>query len=150
MSRRSGRSSPRLTDMTVGIHCIKRLRWQLGLECHQKKKFKATTDSNHALQVTPTLLDQSFAADAPNTVWIADTTTDEDWLYLTAFKDMCICEIVGNDVTPRMTQSLAGRALCRAVTTKRPPKGLIHHSGHGSQFYSKSYRKLFEEFGIFC
>ena len=29
----------------VGVGCIKRLRWQLGLRCKQKRKFKATTSN---------------------------------------------------------------------------------------------------------
>lgn len=139
--------------LIVGIHRIKRLRRQLGLKCRQKKKFKATTDSNHTLPVAPNLLDQNFAVVAPNSAWVADITyvpTDEGWLYLAAIKDLCTCEIVGYDMAARMTQDMVGRALFRAVTAKRPPKGLIHHSDRGSQYCSKSYRKLLKQFGILC
>jgi transposase InsO family protein len=83
--------------------------------------------------------------------WVADITyipTDEGWLYLAAIKDLCTCEIVGYDMAIRMTQDLVGRALFRAVTAKRPAKGLIHHSDRGSQYCFKSYRKLLRQFGI--
>ena len=45
----------------VGIHRIKRIRKKLGLRCKQKRKFKATTDSNHALPIAPNLLNRQFA-----------------------------------------------------------------------------------------
>jgi len=52
----------------VGVCRIKRLRRELGLRCRQKRKFKATTNSNHTLPVVKNLLSQNFAADAPNLV----------------------------------------------------------------------------------
>lgn len=50
----------------VGLHRIRRLRKKLGLRCKQKRKFKATTDSKHTLPVAPNLLEQQFAAEAPD------------------------------------------------------------------------------------
>lgn len=55
-------------------------------------------------------------------------------LYLAVIKDLWNREIVGYAMSHRMTQDLVGRALFRAVTAKRPPAGLIHHSGRGSQY----------------
>jgi len=40
----------------TGRDRIVRLRRELGLRCKQKRKFKATTNSNHALPVAPNLL----------------------------------------------------------------------------------------------
>jgi len=50
----------------AGIHRIRRIRKELGLRCRQKRKFKATTDSNHRLPVAPNLLDRQSAVTAPN------------------------------------------------------------------------------------
>jgi len=64
---------------------------------HRKKRCR-TTDSNHALPIAPNLLQQSFACEAPNTVWIADTSylpTVEGFLYFAAMKDLCTRKIVG-------------------------------------------------------
>ncbi len=75
----------------MGIHRIRRIRKKLGLRCKQKRKFKATTDSNHALPVAPNLLDRQFAVAAPNKAWVTDITyiaTDEGWLYLAGIKDL--------------------------------------------------------------
>jgi len=34
------------------------------------------------------------------------------------------------------------------MATKRPAKGLIHHSDRGSQYCSHKYRRLLEQFGM--
>ena len=48
----------------------------------------------------------------------------------------------------RITKSLVSESLFRAVATKRPTKGLIHHSDRGSQYCALQYRKLLEQFGM--
>ena len=135
----------------VGIHRIKRIRKKLGLRCKQKRKFKATTDSNHALPIAPNLLDRQFAVAAPNKAWVTDITyiaTDEGWLYLAGVKDLFNGELVGYALDSRMTQSLVMQALFRAVAAKRPGKGLIHHSDRGSQYCAHAYQKLLRQFGM--
>ena len=137
--------------ITVGIYRIRRIRHKLGLRCIQKKKFKATTNSRHSLPVAPNLLGQDFATSYPSLVWVADITyvsTSEGWLYLAGIKDLCTGEIVGQAMSARMTQDLVCRALFRAVLRKRPVAGLIHHSDRGSQYCSKRYKKLLEQFGM--
>jgi transposase InsO family protein len=47
-----------------------------------------------------------------------------------------------------MTQELTAQALWRAVRSKRPPPGLIHHSDRGSQYCADDYRKLVKQFGM--
>lgn len=116
----------------VGVCRIKRIRKKLGLKCKQKKKFKATTDSNHMLPVAENLLEQEFEASAPNEVWVTDITyisTEEGWQYLAGHKDICHwrnCGICYGG--SRMTKNLVSESLFRAVAGKRPDKGLIHHS----------------------
>lgn len=135
----------------VGIHRIKRMRKKLGLRCKQKRKFKATTDSNHALPVAPNLLDRQFTVAAPNKAWVTDITyiaTDEGWLYLAGIKDLFNGELVGYAMDTRMTQNLVMQALFRAVAAKRPGKELIHHSDRGSQYCSHAYQKLLRQFGM--
>lgn len=135
----------------AGRDRIARLRRELGLRCRQKRKFKATTNSNHTLPVAENLLDQQFSPTAPNQVWVTDITyipTDEGWLYLAGLKDVFSCEIVGYAMGDRMTQELTARALFRAVQQKRPPKGLVHHSDRGSQYCAHDYRALIDQLGF--
>ncbi len=135
----------------VGICRIKRLRRKLGLYCKQKRKFKATTDSKHKLPVAENILKQQFKVYEPNTVWVSDITyvpTDEGWLYLAGHKDLFNGEIVGYAMGEQLTRNLISQSLLRAVTTKRPEEGLLHHSDRGSQYCSHEYRGLLGQFGL--
>jgi putative transposase len=135
----------------TGRDRIVRLRQELGLRCKQKRKFKATTNSRHAFPVTENVLNQTFAPTRPNEAWVTDITyvmTDEGWLYLAGVKDVFTCELVGYSMGPRMTQDLTAQALWRAVRSKRPAPGLIHHSDRGTQYCADDYRKLVAQFGM--
>lgn len=137
--------------ITVGILKIRRIRKKLGIRCKQVKRFKTTTDSNHALPVAENLLGQDFTAGAPNETWVSDITyisTDEGWLYCAAHKDLYNGEIVGYALGPRITKHLVNRSLLTAVASRRPPKGLIHHSDRGSQYCAAEHQKLLTRFGM--
>jgi len=133
----------------VGICRIRRIRKKLGIRCKQKRKFKATTDSQHALPVAENLLHQQFEATTPNAIWLSDITyipTEEGWLYLAGHKDIFTGEIVGYAMSSRITKTLVSQSLFRAVAAKRPGSGLIHHSDRGRQYCAHEYRKLVDQF----
>lgn len=135
----------------VGICRIKRIRTKLGIRCKQKRKFKATTYSNHNLPVAENILNQQFQVSEPNKVWLSDITyvpTDEGWLYLAGHKDLFTHEIVGYAMGERMTKNLVSQSLFRAVEAQHPAKGLTHHSDRGSQYCSDEYRHLLDHFGV--
>ena len=135
----------------VGICRIKRIKRKLGLRCKQKRKFKVTTYSKHKLPVAENLLKQQFKAYEPDSVWVSDITyvpTDEGWLYLAGHKDLFTKEIVGYAMGERLSRNLVNQSLLQAVTTKRPEKGLIHHSDRGSQYCSHEYQGLLRQFGF--
>jgi putative transposase len=135
----------------VGICRIRKIRKKLGIRCKQIKKFKATTDSKHTLPVAENLLEQKFEAEAPNEIWVSDITyipTDEGWLYCAAHKDLFNGEIVGYALGSRITKGLVIRSLFKAVATKKPQPGLIHHSDRGSQYCSLDYVKLLGRFNM--
>jgi putative transposase len=135
----------------VGICRIKRIKRKLGIRCKQKRQFKATTDSKHSLPVVENILGQQFTVTAPNKVWVSDITyvpTDEGWLYLAGHKDLFNSEIVGYAMGERLSRNLVSQPLSMAVATRRPGKGLLHHSDRGSQYCSHEYRNLLNECGL--
>ena len=137
--------------ITTTVYRVRRMRQALGIRCLQKRKFKATTDSRHRLPVAPNRLQQHFVATAPNQVWLSDITaiaTKEGWLYLAAHKDLFTGDIVGYAMHERMTQELVSQSLLAAVRSKRPPKGLLHHSDRGSQYCAHAYQNLLHRFGM--
>lgn len=130
---------------------VRKVRQRLGLRCIQAKKFKATTNSNHALPVAPNLLEQRFEPVRANEVWVSDITyipTDEGWLYLAGIKDVFTCEIVGYAQGARMTQGLVSAALTMALLGKRPAPGLILHSDRGSQYCAHDYQQQIAAAGL--
>ena len=47
-----------------------------------------------------------------------------------------------------MTTDLVERALMRAINPRRPNKGVVFHSDHGSQYTSRRFRKLLDKKGL--
>jgi putative transposase len=135
----------------ASVYLIKRLRKKMGLRCKQVKKFKATTNSNHTLPVSANLLNQKFQVSTLNQAWVTDISyipTLEGWLYIAGVKDLFSGELVGYAMGERMTQTLVMHALFQAISRKRPPRGLIHHSDRGSQYCAHDYQKMLKQFGM--
>ena len=135
----------RESGLAIGRHRVARLMSENGMKARQRTRFKKTTDSDHGGPVAPNILDQDFATDAPNQKWGVDISyvwTAEGWLYLAIVVDLFSRKIVGWAMSDRMKRGLAMAALQRAITLRRPPPGLIHHSDRGSQYCSDDYRRL--------
>ena len=125
---------------------------EMGLTARRGRRPRPrTTDSRHDLPVAPNLLEQRFAAEWPDTVWLADLSylpTDEGWLYLAAIKDMATRQIVGWSMADHLRAGLCVDALVMALQRYRPPEGLIHHSDRGVQYAAEPYRQVLERHGI--
>ena len=57
-------------------------------------------------------------------------------------------EIVGYAMGERLSRNLVSQSLLRALSSKRPSAGVLHHSDRGSQYCSQEYRSLLERFGL--
>lgn len=149
--------SPRMTrelqdeGFAIGRRRTARLMRENGLRAWQKRRFKRTTDSEHAWPVAPNIIDQDFTASAPNQKWGVDISyiwTREGWLYLAVVIDLFSRRIVGWAVSDRLHRSLALSALRKALAMRRPAEGLIHHSDRGSQYCSVDYQAELRRHGI--
>ena len=132
---------------------VERLMREHDVRARHKRRFKATTDSKHALPVADNVLARDFAPAAPNRVWTADLTyvwTDEGWLYLAVVLDLFNREIVGWSIKPRMTADIVVDALTMAWFRRKPAPGLIHHSDRGSQYASGVFQDRLAEYGMTC
>jgi len=72
----------------------------------------------------------------------------EGWLYVAGVKDLYTCEVVGHAMDARMTTDLVQSARRKAIDTKRPARGLIHHSARGSQYCAHAYQATLRQFGM--
>ncbi|WIY53929.1 IS3 family transposase [Devosia sp. YIM 151766] len=117
----------------------------------QKRRFKRTTDSEHAWPVVPNLLDQVFQAEAPDQKWGVDISyiwTREGWLYLSVVLDLFSRRIVGWATSDRLHKALALSALRKALVMRQPTAGLIHHSDRGAQYCAADYQAELRRNGI--
>ena len=132
---------------------VGRLMKQHRLESKGKRKFKATTYSNHDRPVAGNLLNRHFQVEQPDAVYAGDITyipTGEGWLYLAVLIDLHSRAIVGWSMSARMTAELANDALMMAIWKRQPLSGLIVHSDRGSQYASALYQKTLEDHGFIC
>jgi transposase InsO family protein len=143
----------RAAGFRVSRKRVARLMGELGLQSRRKRRFKATTDSNHSLPVADNVLDRKFEVDAPNIAWATDITyvwTSEGWLYLAAILDLFSRRVVGFAMSDRIDRALTLEALAVAVGRRVPNVGLVHHSDRGSQYASNDYQAALDDLGIVC
>ena len=149
--------SPRMTrelqdnGFAIGRRRTARLMRENGLQARQKRRFKRTTDSEHAFPIAPNVIDQDFAATGPNQKWGADISyiwTREGRLYLAVVIDLFARKVVGWAAGDRLHRSLALAALNKAFVMRQPEPGLIHHSDRGSQYCSIDYQAELRSAGV--
>ena len=145
--------SPRMTQALRqrGFNCnhkrVERLMRINGIQSKRKRKFKITTHSKHKRAVATNLIQRDFAASKPNRLWTSDITyirTQEGWLYLAVFLDVCSRRIVGWSMSHRINDGLVVNAFKKAKLQRQPLPGLIVHSDRGSQYCSRSFKELLD------
>lgn len=122
-----------------------------GIFSKLRRKYKATTQSNHNYPLAPNLLKQDFTADRPNQKWVGDLTyiaTDEGWLYLAGVEDLYHRKLIGWSFSSRMKKQLTIDAIHQAMGRERPQNGLIFHSDRGSQYAAYDYQDILRKHGI--
>jgi len=62
--------------------------------------------------------------------------------------DLCSRRVVGWSTSDRLRSGLASEALANAIHTRRPGRGLLHHSDRGVQYTSDDYQRLLIENGV--
>jgi transposase InsO family protein len=137
--------------LAVGHGRASRLMHQNAIQVIRTRKYKATTDTDHLLNISPILLGQDFRASEPNQKWAGNITciwTREGWIYLAVILDLHSRRAIGWAISNRLKKDLAVRALAMAIALRRPPKGCIHHTDRGSQYCSHDYQKLLRKHGL--
>src|SRR4030095_8413765 len=121
---------------------VMRLMKENGLSVRLRRRFIATTDSDHDGPVFPNLA-KDVTPSGPNQVWVADITyiaIATSFVYLAAILDAWSRRVVGYAIGRRIDARLTLAALKAAITSRAPPPGCIHHSDRGSQYAAEDYR----------
>jgi putative transposase len=129
---------------------VARILREDNLLCLRRRKFVATTDSNHHLRVYPNLAG-SMELTGIDQLWIADITyirLETEFVYLAVVLDAFSRRVIGWALDRALEDDLAIAALNMAFRRRSPPEGLTHHSDRGVQYASNDYTGLLKEHGV--
>ena len=136
--------------IVVNAKKIRRLMREHGLNPKQRRRFVATTDSDHNYPIFPNLA-KNMKLDGPNQLWVADityVTIATGFVYLAAILDAWSRRVVGYAISRSIDARLAVAALKAAISARNPPRGCVHHSDRGSQYASEDYRAVLQKHGL--
>jgi putative transposase len=136
--------------MVVNSKKIRRLMREHDLKPKRRRRFVATTDSDHDNPIFPDLA-RDRIVDGPNQLWVADITyiaIATGFVYLAVILDAWSRRVVGYAISRSIDARVAVAALKAAIRERQPPTGCIHHSDRGSQYASELYRHLLAEHGL--
>jgi putative transposase len=136
--------------IVVNSKKVRRLMCVHDLNPKQRRRFIATTDSDHDYPIFPDLA-KKMKLDGPNQLWVADITyvaIATGFVYLAAILDAWSRRVVGYAISRAIDARLVLAALKAAISTRNPPRGCVHHSDRGSQYASEDYRAVLREHGL--
>lgn len=136
--------------IVIGETKLRRIIKKFDLQFKHKRKFIATTDSNHDCLVHPNLI-QGMTIDNINQVWTADITyirIANGFIYLAVIMDLYSRKIIGHAISKKIDGKLAIDALNMAIKRRTPPRGVIHHSDRGVQYLSNNYVDILNDNGF--
>lgn len=138
------------SGITIGERKLRRILKKFDLQIRPKRKFVATTDSNHDYLVYPNLLEE-MTIDGINQVWTADITyirIANGFVYLAVVLDLFSRKVIGYSISKRIDRDLTISALKMALLRRRPLPGVIHHSDRGVQYLCDDYVQLLADKGF--
>ena len=137
----------RKEGFTCSQNTVEKLMRKNEIRPYPKRKFKATTDSKHALPIAPNVLSREFIVEEPDEVWVSDITyvqTAQGWLYLCVFIDLYSRMVVGWSMSANMPADLVVDAF-RMGLNNRGRAPIVAHSDRGSQYASDLFRSELEQ-----
>jgi putative transposase len=133
--------------LVVNHKRVLRLMREDNLLALQPKRFVVTTDSDHSLEIAVNLA-RRMKLTAINQLWVADITYIQVWrefVFLAVVLDAYSRKVVGWELSRKMGDGLALKALEKAIARRQPAPGLVHHSDRGVQYASHEYASLLEQ-----
>jgi putative transposase len=129
---------------------IRRLMREHDLQPRRRRRFVATTDSDHDGPIFPNRA-ENVIVDGPNQLWVADITyvaIPGGFAYVAVILDAWSRRVVGYAISRSIDARLTVAALRVAIEARKPPPGCIHHSDRGSQYAAQLYREILDAHGL--
>jgi putative transposase len=144
------RAALRHQGLVVNHKKIRRLMREHGLGPRVRRRFVATTDSNHDEPIFPDRA-KDLVLDGADQLWVADITYVailSGFVYVAVILDAWSRRVVGYAIGRSIDARLTIAALQAAIDRRAPPPGCIHHSDRGSQYAAKAYREALADHGL--
>lgn len=144
------RAALRQQGMVVNHKKIRRLMREHDLQPTRRRRFVATTDSDHDDPIFPNLA-VDCRVDGPNQLWVADityVTILAGFVYVAVILDAWSRRVVGYAISRSIDARLTLAALAAAIQHRKPPPGCLHHSDRGSQYAAQAYRDALAAHGL--
>ena len=128
------RAELRHRGMIVNHKKIRRLMRQHDLQPRQRRRYVATTDSDHDQPIYPNRA-RDLTIDGPNQLWVADITyvaIVDGFVYVAVILDAWSRRVVGYAISRSIDVRLTLATLNGAIERRRPPPGCVHHGDRGS------------------
>lgn len=138
------------SGISIGERRLRGVLRKFQLQIRPRKRFIATTDSNHGYLVHPNLI-EGMTIDGINQIWASDITyirIQNGFVYLAVILDLFSRKVIGWQISKRIDGELTLDALKMAIARRKPPRGVIHHSDRGVQYLSDDYASCLEENGF--
>lgn len=140
----------RAERLLVNRKRVARLMRLHGMQILPRRRYVATTDSNHDGPIFPNLA-KHLTPDGPDQLWVADLTyiaVATGFVYLAVILDAWSRRVVGYGLGRTIDARLTLAALEVAIATRQPAEGCVHHSDRGSQYAAERYRRKLAEHGL--
>lgn len=132
----------RQQGMIVNHKKIKRLMREHDLQPRMRRRYVATTDSDHDQPIFPNRA-KDITVDGPDQLWVSDITyvaIASGFVYVSVIFDAWSRRVVGYAISRSIDVRLTLAALNAAIDNRKPPPGCVHHSDRGSQYAAQLYR----------
>lgn len=129
---------------------VQRVMKEDNLLAIQPKAFVPTTNSQHDCEVYLNLA-RRMKLTGINQLWVADITyirLQGEFVYLAVILDAFSRKVVGWELDRTLSCELAKTALQRAIASRQPAPGLVHHSDRGVQYAAQEYVQLLQRHQI--
>jgi putative transposase len=139
------------SGIKIGERKLRRILSKFELQFRHKRKFVATTDSNHSHKVPPNLIEE-MTIDGINQVWTVDFTyirINTGFVFLAIVLDLYSRKAIGWAISKKIDGKLAIDALMMAILRRKPKEGVIHHSDRGVQYLCDAYVAILEKYGFY-
>lgn len=149
--------------MLVNSKKVRRIMRENGLNPRRKRRYVATTDSDHDSPIYPNVA-LNYEVHGPDQLWpdgecrhsptglkVGDITyvaIETGFAYLAVILDAWSRKVVGYALGRNIDVRLTTNALNAAISARRPFPGCVFHSDRGSQYAAAPHRRILKRRGF--